>query len=100
VTGAGILALGRAHSCAGGATQTYCWGANDAGQLGNGGTTSTYEAQAIGLSGVTAMSARWDHTCAVLTDQTIRCWGLNDRGQLGDGSTESMRTSPVEPVGL
>jgi alpha-tubulin suppressor-like RCC1 family protein len=95
-----ILALGRAHSCAANAAEVYCWGGNDAGQLGNGGTTSTYVRQEVGLATVTELSSRWDHTCAVLADQTIRCWGLNDRGQLGDGSTETMRTTPVEPVGL
>lgn len=36
------------------------------------------------------------HTCAVLSDGTIRCWGLNDLGQLGDGSNSS---SPA-PVGV
>lgn len=100
VTGVDILALGTAHTCAAGATQTWCWGRNDAGQLGNGGTTSTHVAQAVGLTGVTALSSRSDHTCAILADRTLRCWGRNDRGQLGDGSTETMRSTPVEPVGL
>jgi alpha-tubulin suppressor-like RCC1 family protein len=100
VTGVELLALGRAHSCAGGATQTLCWGANDFGQLGNGSTTSTYAAQSVGLAGVTALSSRWDHTCALLADRTLRCWGVNERGQLGDGTTETMRPTPVEPVGL
>jgi alpha-tubulin suppressor-like RCC1 family protein len=96
-----VLALGRAHSCAGGDTQARCWGLNEDGQLGNGTTTSTHVAQSVGLTGgVTALASLWDHTCAILADRTLRCWGVNERGQLGDGTTEAMRSTPVEPVGL
>jgi alpha-tubulin suppressor-like RCC1 family protein len=34
---------------------------------------------------VTAASAGWAHTCAVLADGTARCWGGNQKGQLGNG---------------
>lgn len=34
---------------------------------------------------VTASSAGWAHTCAVLADGTTNCWGGNQKGQLGNG---------------
>ncbi|HTT11234.1 MAG TPA: hypothetical protein VMG60_10125 [Burkholderiaceae bacterium] len=34
---------------------------------------------------VTATSAGWAHTCAVLADGTTNCWGGNQKGQLGNG---------------
>ena len=29
------------------------------------------------------ISAGFEHTCAVMTDSTVRCWGDNSYGQLG-----------------
>ena len=40
----------------------------------------------------THISADYDHTCARLTDGTLRCWGHNGFGQLGNGTTT---TSPI-----
>jgi len=37
-----------------------------------------------------------DHSCARLTDGTLRCWGANDYGQLGDGTLASRH--PPAPV--
>ncbi len=35
------------------------------------------------------------HTCALLTDGTVRCWGFNALGVLGDGTT-LVRSNPVQ----
>jgi len=34
------------------------------------------------------------HSCALLTDSTVKCWGGNGYGQLGDGTT-TVRWTPL-----
>lgn len=46
-------------------------------------------------AGISTLSAGSQHTCALLTDETVWCWGDNTRRQLGDG-TNTNRTSPVQ----
>jgi alpha-tubulin suppressor-like RCC1 family protein len=48
------------------------------------------------LLGVSAGGA---HTCAALSNGTVRCWGKNSDGQLGDG-TKDPKASPTEVPGL
>ena len=65
-----------------------CWGANGAGQLGDGGGANRGSPPVVdALAGVTAVAAGAAHTCALSSDGGVRCWGANASGQLGDGST-------------
>lgn len=96
------LVAGDSHTCAlvqpGG---VKCWGANNAGQLGDGTITATsFPVAVAGLaSGVVALTAGAEHSCALLQSGGVKCWGANLVGQLGDGS-QINHTTPVDVIGL
>jgi alpha-tubulin suppressor-like RCC1 family protein len=108
------LALGAEHTCLLADTgAVYCFGANDAGQLGVGeaqnrtgsfgstpGTMGAALAPAKLGTGFVAktLAAGYRHTCAVADDGRIKCWGDNGAGQLGLGDTKSRGSAP-EDVG-
>jgi alpha-tubulin suppressor-like RCC1 family protein len=103
ITNATALALGTSHSCALlGTGKVTCWGANDQHQMGNGGTGENLDpkyGQVPGISGATAITAGYRHSCAVLSSGSISCWGSNDNGQLGNG-TNASATGPVTVNGV
>ena len=91
------ISAGHSHTCAILQDGTLkCWGQDNKGQVGDGGTNSDQSSPVtINLgSGRTAdsVSTGIHHTCAVLDDGSIKCWGLNNEGQLGDGSTTNSGT--------
>ncbi len=93
------VAVGTARVCAldtsGG---VRCWGNNSQRQLGPGNlsalplgaTPATLPSLALG-GAVRRLSARADHTCVILEDQSIRCWGDNRTRQLGNSTTSEVR---------
>ncbi|MDW8145466.1 MAG: carboxypeptidase regulatory-like domain-containing protein [Roseiflexaceae bacterium] len=96
------VTAGGFHACALLADRTVrCWGANFYGQLGGGDDVGPFSPPIAvnGLNGVTAVAAGLNHTCALLSDRTVRCWGWNNAGQLGDG-TSTNRSTPVAVNGL
>lgn len=114
------FASGDNHSCAvlqNG--QLRCWGLNSSNQLGYSHTENipkhgTYkrscsrwypyrcsqywvpgitleEAGDIPVGGlVTKVAVGQDHTCAILSNQTLKCWGNNSSGKLGYNSTTTV----------
>ena len=93
------LAAGLYHTCALLSDGTVkCWGINGQGQLGLGDTANRGDAAnelgdklpavALGMGKTAkALAAGPGHTCAVLSDDTVKCWGYNFSGQLGLGDT-------------
>ncbi len=81
------ITLGSQHSCAllgNGGIQ--CWGANYAGELGDGSMTGHMApADVIGLNGrAIDIRAGTQHTCALIIDGGVQCWGYNSEGELGN----------------
>src|SRR5206468_499116 len=52
-----------------------------------------------GVSTATSLASGSDHSCAALTDGTLRCWGYNYYGQLGNGTSVNSST-PVAVSGI
>lgn len=75
----------------------WCWGANQAGQLGDGTTTDRHTPQKVtSLSQVIDVSVDSQTTCAVTIGGEVHCVGDNSMGQLGDGTGTSRATfAPV-----
>jgi alpha-tubulin suppressor-like RCC1 family protein len=114
------FALGSAHSCAvvrytspadaSTVTRTYCWGADDHGQLGGGTVTALPDAgtpggptfvvplTATALSHV-ASSSTSNTTCGFDGAGQVWCWGANDQGQV-NGMASSPAANVATPVRL
>ncbi len=107
LSGAAIaVAASNGHTCAlitGGTVQ--CWGRNSDGQLGDGTKTNraspvtVVDSEDDPLTGVAAISASPQYTCALMEGGSIQCWGDNGIGQLGTGTTDDS-TTPVPVTGL
>ena len=50
-------------------------------------------------SGITQLSAGYDHVLALRSNGTVLAWGGNSQGQLGDGAVGGT-SGPVQVVGL
>jgi len=108
------IAAGASHTCAlvvGGTVQ--CWGLNTSGELGNKNKASPKAKPKMpppatkipvpvpvnGLTGITAIGAGSQYSCALAVDGTVQCWGLNTSGQLGNNSRSNTH-APGPVVGV
>lgn len=85
----------------------YCWGFNELGQLGNGGSgqiillgpqphsTAPTRVSAPPGVGYTYVSASGTHTCFIGTDKNLYCTGDNNAGQLGVSPTPGPMQVPT-----
>jgi alpha-tubulin suppressor-like RCC1 family protein len=84
----------------------YCWGNNQSGQLGNGGTAASIVPSAVtATSGtelyrltLTQIAAGNSDTCALASTGAAYCWGLGTGGQLGNGASGSSSTAVAVTV--
>lgn len=78
----------------------WAWGANNAGQLGDGSTTSQeIPIQTDILPSVSSVAGGVLHSMALTFDGKVWAWGHNSKGQLGDGTTTTKPT-PFQVGGL
>jgi alpha-tubulin suppressor-like RCC1 family protein len=111
------------HTCEGMTNGTsWCWGRNNYGQLGNGGTTNESHPVLVtagGGGGGGARSARGvspatfsntrgtvaigtgpGETCMLQKTGLVWCWGLDSYGQLGNGIAKGLSRHPALVKGL
>lgn len=88
------VVAGYDHACALKLDGTvWCWGNNDAKQLANHGPSmrTPVRVGATQLGNHTVrLTAKVDHTCALMDDGGVWCWGRNGEGQLGTWSSEPL----------
>ena len=79
-----------------------CFGQNNWGQLGDGriGTHASTPVAVSGLTSAVDVGAGIEHSCALLTDGTMRCWGTSYVGQLGDGTFNGWSDVPKPVLNL
>ncbi len=100
-SGVTAVSAGRAHTCAVVSGGLMCWGSGTSGQLGNGSSDGLqpFPVGVVGLtSGVTAVSAGDDNTCAIVSG-ALKCWGSRAYGAIGNG-TSTIVPTPVSVVGF
>lgn len=90
------MSVSGGHSCAvirDGSVR--CWGANGAGELGDGTTaSSTAPVRVAGITDATDVAVGYGFSCARLADASIRCWGQ----RTGSAAVPSS-PAPIEPDG-
>jgi alpha-tubulin suppressor-like RCC1 family protein len=90
------VSAGLDHTCAIAAVDGtgYCWGSNNAGELGTGLTGSVLPLSSRPLAIATShrfneLQAGDAHTCGEEAQVNLLCWGSRRHGALGDGQCEA-----------
>ena len=82
-----------------------CWGRDNYGQIGNGGSSHNHNTQATSPGNpinlgtnrtAVAVAAGGSHTCAILDNGDLKCWGRDYSGQLGDGGPAWTSNNPTD----
>ncbi len=85
------------------AGDTYCWGENSQGTIGDGTRTDRSHPVLIGTGLGLQLPSTGTHTCALDPGGHAFCWGPDPSGELGDGSpdyaNELRQTLPVAVAG-
>jgi alpha-tubulin suppressor-like RCC1 family protein len=92
VTDARQVSTGNGSTCVLRADRSvWCWGLNNAGELGTGGTSlqAAPTPTRLDLPPVRQVALGAFHGCALLMDGTVRCWGANRFSQTGTATAAS-----------
>jgi alpha-tubulin suppressor-like RCC1 family protein len=94
------VSAGYRHTCALSSSGVpYCWGLNQAAQLGDGTeVTRTSPVPVFTVVRFQKVSAGYSHSCGIALSGEAFCWGENLAGQLGIGFRGSLRHAPVQLV--
>lgn len=98
------ISAGNGFTCAIGSDgNTYCWGSDALGQLGNGAAVTANQPVPVAAqlpAGVTftRISAGFQHACALTAGGAAWCWGSDDNGRLGNGAVTGGQPAPTEVV--
>jgi alpha-tubulin suppressor-like RCC1 family protein len=97
------LATGGYHSCGLQIDGTaFCWGDNDAGQLGNGTIDPNGTSLPVRVATSVkfkSLTAGYGHTCGLDSQGVAYCWGGGNQGQLGiNFAGNSMPVSALVPT--
>ena len=100
ITDAIAVTAGLYHVCAlHESGEVSCWGAGFFGQLGTDEIVddgySAAPVKASGISDAVALSAGFNHNCALHQTGEVTCWGSNINGQLGNGEPLRSTSSPT-----
>ncbi len=97
------ISAGDRHTCIVSRTDgsVWCWGADDEGQLGDGGTNQPPEArppiQVPGIpSNIVQVSAGRAHACARTSDGAVWCWGSNKHKQCGQNGPDMVGPNHID----
>jgi len=97
-----IVGRGASHCVLRKNGRVACWGANYAGQLGDGTTKSRdIPADIEGLTDVVSLGMSSANGCAINRAGKVHCWGVNSTGLLGTGESgrhPSLRPKLIEGV--
>jgi alpha-tubulin suppressor-like RCC1 family protein len=94
ITDATTIAVGLKHACMVRRDgSVWCWGNDEAAQLGDGGGQSSARPVQVALPGrsITVVAGKRS-TCARLEDRRWYCWGENRSGQIGPREQASIPT--------
>ena len=93
ISDATAIAVGLKHACMVRRDGTvWCWGNNEAAQLGGGGGNSARPVQVALPARATGIAAGKRSSCARLEDRRWYCWGENRNGQIGPRSQPLIAT--------